>query len=248
MSDVTLSYKGSDILELSDSGSATLKTGGTYCEADIELEYVKPSGGNTDNVVLALPDGYKAVNCVSIPLGGYVNTGVIPTKTFNSYYLDARLDTPVSDISISATLIGCRTSGSEFAYIGIYASSTNVFFQFLSTNYSQIGTKDNLRHVFQYAVNGAAVSVDTTIASGVAGYMTVDRPMLIGARQSQDGTGIERNCAMTVWRYTHIKGALKAIDLIPCQRKSDGQYGFYDLVSEAFFGNSGTGTFTEGVA
>lgn len=45
MSDVTLSYKGSDILELSDSGSATLKTGGTYCEADIELEYVKPSGG-----------------------------------------------------------------------------------------------------------------------------------------------------------------------------------------------------------
>lgn len=45
MSDVTLSYKGSDILELSDSGSATLKTGGTYCEADIELAYTKPSGG-----------------------------------------------------------------------------------------------------------------------------------------------------------------------------------------------------------
>lgn len=45
MADVTLSYKGSDILELSDSGSATLKTGGTYCEADIEVEYVKPSGG-----------------------------------------------------------------------------------------------------------------------------------------------------------------------------------------------------------
>lgn len=45
MADVTLSYKGSDILELSDSGSATLKTGGTYCEADIELEYVKSSGG-----------------------------------------------------------------------------------------------------------------------------------------------------------------------------------------------------------
>ena len=45
MSDVTLSYKGSDILELSDSGSATLKTGGKYCEADIAVEYVKPSGG-----------------------------------------------------------------------------------------------------------------------------------------------------------------------------------------------------------
>ena len=48
MSDVTLSYKGSDILELSDSGSATLKTGGKYCEGDIGVEYVKPSGGGTD--------------------------------------------------------------------------------------------------------------------------------------------------------------------------------------------------------
>jgi len=46
MADVTLTYKGSDILELSDSGSATLKTGGKYCEDDIAVEYVKPSGGN----------------------------------------------------------------------------------------------------------------------------------------------------------------------------------------------------------
>lgn len=50
MADVTLSYKDSDILELSDSGSATLKTGGTYCEADIEVEYVKPSGGGIRSV------------------------------------------------------------------------------------------------------------------------------------------------------------------------------------------------------
>ena len=45
MSDVTLRYTGSDILELSDSGSATLKTGGKYCEDDVTVEYVKPSGG-----------------------------------------------------------------------------------------------------------------------------------------------------------------------------------------------------------
>lgn len=53
MADVTLTYKGSDILELSDSGSATLKTGGKYCEDDIEVEYVKPSGGGN------VPQYYK---------------------------------------------------------------------------------------------------------------------------------------------------------------------------------------------
>ena len=56
MADVTLSYKGSDILELSDSGSATLKTGGKYCEDDIGLEYVKPSGGGSAEYFL--PDFY----------------------------------------------------------------------------------------------------------------------------------------------------------------------------------------------
>ena len=61
MADVTLTYKGSDILELSNSGSATLKTGGTYCEADIEVEYVKPSGGEEidtpDFYIYELVDG-----------------------------------------------------------------------------------------------------------------------------------------------------------------------------------------------
>lgn len=47
MADITLTYKGNTIAEISDSGTKTLETGGTYCEADIELEYVKPSGGGS---------------------------------------------------------------------------------------------------------------------------------------------------------------------------------------------------------
>lgn len=45
MADVTLTYKGATIAELSDSGSKTLRTAGKFCEADIGVEYVKPSGG-----------------------------------------------------------------------------------------------------------------------------------------------------------------------------------------------------------
>ena len=46
MADVTLTYKGSTIAELSDTGSKTLNTAGKYCEADIALSYVKPGGGS----------------------------------------------------------------------------------------------------------------------------------------------------------------------------------------------------------
>ena len=54
MADVTLTYQGSTIAELSDSGSKTLHTAGKYCEADIDVSYVKPSGGGVDWDGLAL--------------------------------------------------------------------------------------------------------------------------------------------------------------------------------------------------
>lgn len=47
MADVEVSYKGKVIGSLSDSGSLTLETDGKYCEGDIGIEYVKPSGGGT---------------------------------------------------------------------------------------------------------------------------------------------------------------------------------------------------------
>ena len=47
MSDITISYKGADILEMSESGIKTLKTSGKYCEGDVILNYVRPSGGGS---------------------------------------------------------------------------------------------------------------------------------------------------------------------------------------------------------
>lgn len=46
MADVTLTYKGQTILEMSASGNKVIKTAGKYCEGDIGLAYVKSSGGS----------------------------------------------------------------------------------------------------------------------------------------------------------------------------------------------------------
>ena len=45
MADLTIKYKDQPIVELSDSGTKTLKTGGKYCEGDVTVEYAKPAGG-----------------------------------------------------------------------------------------------------------------------------------------------------------------------------------------------------------
>ena len=45
MADLTIKYKGQPIVELTESGTKTLKTAGKYCEDDISVEYAKPAGG-----------------------------------------------------------------------------------------------------------------------------------------------------------------------------------------------------------
>lgn len=49
MADVTLTYKGNTIAEMSDTGTKTLKTAGKYCEGDIGVSYVNPSSGGTSD-------------------------------------------------------------------------------------------------------------------------------------------------------------------------------------------------------
>ena len=45
MADLTVRYKGNPIVEMTESGTKTLKTAGKYCDADISVEYAKPAGG-----------------------------------------------------------------------------------------------------------------------------------------------------------------------------------------------------------
>ena len=45
MADLTIKFKGNPIVELSESGTKTLKTAGKYCDGDVIVEYSKPAGG-----------------------------------------------------------------------------------------------------------------------------------------------------------------------------------------------------------
>ena len=249
MADVTLTYKGATIGELSESGNKTIKTAGKYCEDDILLDYVRPEGGGDIDPIPDLPSGYTKVNCVSIPMGGYVNTGVNPTTITSEYYMDARMDTPISNLQTAGMYFGSKAPSQVVAYVGNFTAYNGVVFQFMSSSFTQVGQKSNSRVVIKSGLGMIKSSVDDTQAYFTPSYNATNnnRPVLIAARQTDDGTGIERNCALTVWRYVHKKEGVKQIDLIPCKQNSNNEFGFYDAVSGAFFGNSGSGTFTEGV-
>ena len=45
MADLTIKFKGQPIVEMTESGTKTLKTAGKYCEDDITVEYAKSAEG-----------------------------------------------------------------------------------------------------------------------------------------------------------------------------------------------------------
>lgn len=118
MADVTITYDGETIAEMSASGSKTLLTAGKYCDDDIEVTYVKSGGGGgstlgtktitangeydaTDDEL----DGYSQVT-VSVPNtytqsdeGKVVNNGALVAQTAH-----ADVTPTTSDQTIDTTL------------------------------------------------------------------------------------------------------------------------------------------------
>ena len=136
MADVTLSYKGSDILELSDSGSATLKTGGTYCEADIEVAYTKPSGGGADNlfeVIDVIYDNKAGSTYMAIPISDGTKDNYLVTWAMIEHgnYTDGVLvmDTDISlatnqNIPIVGNALYKKNISNFSTFSGSYSSTT----------------------------------------------------------------------------------------------------------------------------
>ena len=68
MSDITISYKGSSIATMDASGTKTLLTEGKYCEDDIEVAYVKPSGGGAYSLLNSGEYTIESTGNINIPV------------------------------------------------------------------------------------------------------------------------------------------------------------------------------------
>ena len=120
MSDVTITYKGSPIVTIDASGTKTLTTQGKYCEANIGVEYVKPSGGSISFPVIR-PD-VELVQRWSVDHLLVADDGV----TLPEAPMDAKVDLVASqtlpDITVDLTNYKYFVSQRTIAY-PIYSSS-----------------------------------------------------------------------------------------------------------------------------
>ena len=192
-----------------------------------------------------LPSGYRRVNCITIPEGGFINTGLTPTIT-TEITITARIN---SSLNENRAIWYSRSGTVSFQYVNVYGTDTGFTYQFGRPYIQGVGTKDNNKHTFytkgtMFAIDGSITAYlpDTPLESDVS-----TRPILLAARQDQAGRKYEQYSNLTVWSYQHNSDTQRTQTLVPCQRLSDSAFGMYDIEADAFIGNSGTGVITEGV-
>lgn len=200
-------------------------------------------GGSTP----ILPVEYQQVEYIKSSQTQYINTGILYHT--NTVYLDARVLDNGSALGVAKSgdmankefTISCSIqSGSNF---GVYVSSNNSKKWQSGPSYGhnrfEIVTNDDDGNIlFNGTTYTPSGSLDTNQANTI--------PLWLFARNH--GGNINNPSTTEIYRckfWERTTGELLA-DFIPCYRKADNEVGMYDLVSETFKTNSGTGVFEKG--
>lgn len=165
MADVTLTYKGQSILELSESGNKTIKTAGKYCEDDISLAYIKSEGGDGS--------GYNILKGRSSPIAGIGQDG------------DVYLQYSGNQNSIVASFV--KVNGTWQALVGSDVDDVTDSGMYTDTKFSppsSLGSdgdyyyqRDNWQRSFQSVNASATIEGSNTLAYGIE--FTVTEPLTV---------------------------------------------------------------------
>lgn len=163
MADVTVTYNGQNILEMSATGRKTLKTAKKRCKTDIEVVYVKSGGGGS---------GYNILKGSSPPSAGigqdgdvYLQYDALDDEVVNTYVKisgawQALVGSDVDDVADSGMY-----TGTEAPPPSSLGSDGDYYYQ-------RIRTTKSIQSVNTSSINGS-----NTIAYGVE--FTVTQPVTV---------------------------------------------------------------------
>lgn len=214
---------------------------GVACMYDTVRHQTFYSAGSSDftaNYIppVVIPSGYTQLKYIySDGSGQYVDTGYIATQTTN---IECDFMVTQHNSNLLNYVYGEYTSGKACAiYI---SSSTNVY----GLLYGNADRNTNIPRVFNEKVhsilNSAEFSINGTTESVGGGTFTATNTLYLFK-----GNGSSRPGMIGRIYYMLIREARGVVSryLIPCLN-SQNQVGFYDIITEQFYTNGGTGTFT----
>ena len=237
-------YKGTDLVF--EQGYTREQTGvppitTTYQAIGKNLKDYKIYGNSIQG---KLPDIYQQVEYIESTGTQYIDTGITPDTTLE---FDTTFNTS-NNFSQETIRYGC--------IFGSRISSAKADVQL--TTYSEFGYKGTIRWGNNYGDN-AWLSNNVKINAKLKNNMyyvdnTEIRSTTIEASNdyniyifalNQSGTAIQHG-KLKLYTFKLWKNDVLVRDFIPCYRKSDNVIGLYDLVTNTFFTNAGTGEFLKG--
>lgn len=199
------------------------------------------SGGGGVPSYARLPRGYKELQYIeNTSAGPWIDTGITP-DTDTVVYVKLR------PLEITGNVLFGYYSGNDQTDWRLFNYSGTCYFD-LPGGGGQEGRRISGSQLFanqdyffelgNFYVKNANNGV--SILSGSSASYTGARSLTLG---NYNNTAF----AMVRWYYVGIySGATKVAELIPCKREYDNAIGMYDLVSDSFIENSGSGAYAGG--
>ena len=182
-----------------------------------------------------LPDGYTELEYIEGTGTQYIDTGIKPNT-------NTKIAMSFSGLSGYHLFDSGGYGINRSAFCGWYQSTDHDYTTFWATDsYPNTGSTT-------YKFGSGDYDIEFS-----AGLLVVNGESIsFEKRTFSMGTSLKLyRCGNSNGRYKlksfrHYNEDVLVNDFIPCRRLSDGAIGMYDLVSTAFYGNSGTGEFVAG--
>lgn len=201
----------------------------------------------TNPAAHGLPSGYTELESIESTGTQYIDTGVNVDNNLGvemDFVCKSAIST--TDGEFGSFFGGCKLLNGSLnirVWIGTYKTGSYAgVFDWNLTTYNggiSVGTRMqlSLRNGTYTTSNGVSVTLPA------ATFDAAQNAYLFAANRG--GTSYE-HAKVLLYACKVYSGDTLARNFIPAKRNSDGAIGLYDLVTDAFFPNSGTGVFTAG--
>lgn len=221
---------------------------------DIKEVLDEKTGGSEEEEII-LPDGYSVLPRIISSGSQYIKTGILPTDS-TGFEIDFETTDPFEASGNARTIFGSRGKN--------YWKNAYQFSTYTTTTDGDIGG------VFAF---GTVASVSYYASMKYSAHMSNDKRMKVSFRNPifTDAKGVSVNITpnqgiydpieiilfglndygsykefanMTLYRCKFYEGDVLTHDFVPALESQTNTIGLYDMVTQSFYTNSGSGTFT----
>lgn len=236
------------------SGTFKTATAGTFAAGgeavptpDTPMDIVSNNGVLKVRDKSGLPSGYQRVEFLQSSNKEFIDLGY----TLNAETDDIELDIQLLSDSSSTNFFGARSTTTNRVYTlatGISGGACRWRWGWVnSSDYVPTTVADTNRHTLKVDHTAQTLSVDGVVVDTRSKDTSIGTPATatLFAIHSTLGDGYYFG-SLKIFGYKKWTNNVLSQNLIPCRRKSDSVLGMYDLISNTFLTNGGTGAFTAG--